>query len=661
MTCAACGHANRAGARFCDACGAPLAVAACGGCGSELRPGARFCDNCGMPVAAAPASPATLAPPPGATDRRRRITVLFADLAGSTAMQEALDPETVRRMMGRWTEAMRAAIEAHGGLIDHFAGDGIVATWGAAAVREDDAVRAVRGAWAMRTALDAINGELQQRFGERLRMRTGVHTGDVVISADGFIVGDTMNTAARLEQNAPEGEVLVGPLTWRLVRDHAQLEPVDPIVAKGKREELPAWRIASLQAPAAAPAIPFVGREAELARLRVAFEEAVATRRCQLAVVLGSPGLGKSRLAEQFAAGLAGRPRIVRGSCPAYGEGMTYAPVAEVVRDLAGIGHGDDPATRLLAVLGPDDPQGARVIAGLLGILGAGEQTPAEETFWAVRTLLARAAGERPLVVVFDDLHWAAPQFLDLVEHVEAWLTDAPVLVVALARPELREIREALTRPRGHTVVELDVLAAAESERLVEKLLDGTSLPPSVLEIAAGNPLFLTELVRMLVDDGILEHRAGAWVLVGDAEPAIPATISALLAGRLQRLPDDERAIVERAAVVGRQFYRGAVAELAPAAVASTLDRHLETLRRKELVEPEGVYWMDEPIYRFHHVLIRDAAYEGLLKEARATLHERFATWLERKAGELAGEHEEVIAFHLEQAHALRLALNARD
>jgi class 3 adenylate cyclase/tetratricopeptide (TPR) repeat protein len=636
-------------------------LSACGGCGTELRSAARFCDSCGMPVAGAKTAPATLAAPaPGTADRRKRITVLFADLAGSTAMQETMDPETVRRLMGRWTTAMRAAIAEHGGLIDHFAGDGIVATWGAADVREDDALRAVRGAWEMRTALAAINEELDARFGQRLRMRIGVHTGDVVISAEGFIIGDTMNTAARLEQNAAEGEVLIGPLTWRLVRDHTHVEAVEPIAAKGKRKPVPAWRVLSLEAPAAAAAAPFVGRDDELARLRDAFDEAATSRECRLAVVIGSPGIGKSRLADEFVATLAGRARIVRGSCPAYGEGMTYAPVAEAVRELAEIGDSDDVAERLLAIMGPGE-DGPRVVAGLAGILGAGEQTPAEETFWAVRALVTHAAAQRPLVLVFDDLHWAAPQFLDLVEHLVALLAGEPVLIVGLARPELRELRELLTRPGGHAVVALDVLAAADSERLVRELLGGGDLPPGVLEVAAGNPLFLAELVRMLVEDGVVERHGDVWVMTDDAAPAIPASISALLAGRLQRLPADERAVVERAAVIGRQFYSGAIAELAPAAVAEALERHLETLQRKELVEPEGVYWIDEPVYRFHHALIRDAAYEGLLKEARATLHERFAAWLDRTAGELVGEHEEVIAFHLEHAHEYRCALGTPD
>ncbi len=662
MSCPACGHANRAEARFCESCGAPQAAPACGGCGATLRTGARFCDSCGMPVAVARTPPATLAAPlPGTTDQRKRITVLFADLAGSTAMQERLDPETVRRIMGRWAEAMRGAIAAHGGLIDHFAGDGIVATWGKEQVREDDALRGVRAAWAMRTAMEAINEELQERFDQRLRMRTGVHTGDVVIGVEGFIVGDTMNTAARLEQNAPEGEVLVGPVTQQLVRDHARLESVAPVAAKGKREPLPAWRVTSLQAPDARDAVPFVGRERELDCLRGAYADAVATRHCRVAVVIGSPGMGKSRLVEEFAAGIAREARVVRGSCPSYGEGMTYLPVAEVLRDLAQIGDGDDVAEKLRALVGPDDLEADRVVAGLAGILGAGEQAPAQETFWAVRTVLERAAADHPHVVIFEDLHWAAPQFLDLVEHLEAWGAGAAVLVLAVARPELREMREELTRPGERALVELDALAGADAERLVAALLEGASLPPRVLDIAGGNPLFLAELVRMLVDDGTMVRRDGAWVLTGEAEPSIPASISALLAGRLSRLPEAERAVIERASVVGRQFYRGAVAELVPAPVAAALDTHLETLRRKELVGPAGASLTDEPLFHFHHALIRDAAYEGLLKEARATLHERFAAWLDGKAGDLAGEQEEVVAFHLECAHELRLALGTRD
>ena len=353
MTCDACGHANREGARFCESCGSPMGAPACAGCGTELRAGAKFCDHCGMPVAGTPTPPSTLqAPAPGRGDERKRITVLFADLAGSTAMQEALDPEMVRRLMGRWSSAMRTAIERHGGLIDHFAGDGIVATWGVQMVREDDAVRALTAAWAMRTALTGINEELEPRLGMRLRMRTGLHTGDVVISAEGFIVGDTMNTAARIEQNAPEGEVLISELTYQLVRDHAAFRALEPIAAKGKSAPVRVWQLLSLQAPAAGPSMPFVGRGPELGVLHATLEAAIAERACRAATVVGSPGLGKSRLVAEFVGGLEGRARVVRASCPAYGDGMTYAPVAELVRGLAFIDDADDVSERVLAAMG---------------------------------------------------------------------------------------------------------------------------------------------------------------------------------------------------------------------------------------------------------------------------------------------------------------------
>ncbi len=636
-----------------------MAAPACAGCGTELRAGASFCDQCGMPVAGTPKPPSTLqAPAPGRGDERKRITVLFADLAGSTAMQEALDPELVRRVMGRWSSAMRTAIERHGGLIDHFAGDGIVATWGVQMVREDDAVRALTAAWAMRTALAGINEELEPRLGLRLRMRVGLHTGDVVISAEGFIVGDTMNTAARIEQNAPEGEVLIGELTYQLVRDHAAFRAMEPIAAKGKSEPVRVWQLLSMQAPAAGPSLPFVGRRRELDALHATLEAAIAARACRSATLIGSPGVGKSRLVAEFVAGLEGRARVVRASCPAYGDGMTYAPVAELVRGLAFIDDADDVSERLLATMGPDDERGPRVAAGLAGILGAGPQTPSQETFWALRTLLERCAIDAPLVVVLDDLHWAEPQFLDLIEDLEARLADAAILLVLVARPELHDRRESLGGGGRRNLIAVGLLDDAESQRLVEELLDGGTLPPEMLQVASGNPLFLAELVRMLIDTGSVTRDGDGWSVSDIVKPAVPPTISALMAARLQQLSQTERAVVERAAVVGREFSRAPLAALAPASVVTHLDRHLEQLRRKELVDTEGATWIDEPVYAFHHVLIRDTAYDSLLKETRATLHERYASWLDARAPELVGETEELVAFHLEQAHGYRRAVN---
>jgi predicted ATPase len=272
----------------------------------------------------------------------------------------------------------------------------------------------------------------------------------------------------------------------------------------------------------------------------------------------------------------------------------------------------------------------------LAGVLGVGEPASAEETFWALRRGLEALARTRPLVLVLDDVHWGQPMLLDLVEHLVEWVRDAPLLIVALARPELREVREALAfvGRRARDVIELEPLDEDESRELVSGLLGRARVAPAlstrILETTEGNPLFLGETVRMLVDEGLLQREGEEWVAGGAVTTVeVPPTIQALLAARIERLRTDERSVVERAAVIGKQFYRGAVADLVAPPVRREIDGHLEALRRKDMVEPEGTYWIDEPVYRFHHALIRDAAYRSLLKEARADLHERFADWLQ--------------------------------
>jgi hypothetical protein len=416
---------------------------------------------------------------------------------------------------------------------------------------------------------------------------------------------------------------------------------------------------------------PLVGRQGELARLRAALDGVIAARACRLVSVIGWPGVGKTRLSREFARSAREQASVVVGHCEPSGEGITFLPVVDVLRQVGGIGEADPPElvrAKLAALMPSDDPERDRMVERVAGVLGIAEPASAEETFWALRRGLEALARDRPMVLVIDDLHWGQPMFLDLVEHLVEWVRDAPVLIVALARPELREAREALAVVGRRTVdvIDLDPLDAHESRALVNGLLGRVELPAALSErihaTTEGNPLFLGELLRMLVDEGTLRREGDVWVPAGDvADVEVPPTIQALLAARIERLPADERSVVERAAVIGKQFYRGAVAELVAPPVRTGIDGHLEALRRKDMVEPEGTYWIDEPVYRFHHVLIRDAAYHLLLKEARAELHERFADWLQTKAGDLVGEHEEVIAYHLEQAHEYRRQLGPLD
>ncbi|HKO26991.1 MAG TPA: adenylate/guanylate cyclase domain-containing protein, partial [Solirubrobacteraceae bacterium] len=628
--CAGCGHVNPVGARFCARCGSSLA-ASCRSCGAELEASAQFCTNCGTAV--------TRDAVVGEDGALKVVSVVFSDVVGSTELQEALEPESVRRVMARFYEAMREVVERHGGTVQKFIGDAVVAVFGVPSVSEDDALRAARCAAAMTAALDQLNDELEQAWGVRLQIRTGVNTGELAISHEGIFVGDTMNTAARLEQAADAGQVLLGETTWRLVRHMVEVEEITPLELKGKATPVRVWRLVSTEPrSAAATEAPLVGRADELRRLGAVLQEAIDARACRVVSIIGSPGLGKSRLAAELAAQVHGRASIVHGHCEPSGEGNTFLPVAEVVREVAGIGEADAPdvVREKLRAMNPDDPDRDRLVEATAGVLAVAPPASAQETFWALRRGLEVLARERPLVMVLDDMHWAQPMLLDLIEHLVEWIRDAPVLLVVLARPELRELRAALTVPgrRASDVIELEALEPGESRALVDGLLEDADLPDDllarILETTDGNPLFLGELVRMLVDERALVRTGDGWEIAGGADTIdVPPTIQALLAARIERLRADERAVVERAAVIGKQFYRGAVAELLAPPARTAIDGHLEALRRKELVEPEGIYWIDEPVYRFHHVMIRDAAYRSLLKEARAVLHERFADWLE--------------------------------
>jgi class 3 adenylate cyclase/tetratricopeptide (TPR) repeat protein len=611
----------------------------CPSCGEINPERAKFCLECGT----------SLASVRGGAEERRTVTVAFADLVGSTALGERLDSESLRRVVDRYYDAMRAAVEAEDGVVAKFIGDAVMAVWGTPAMHEDDALRAVRAAAAMRGALAALNEDLEPRWGVRLGVRIGVNTGEVVVdpqrSAD-LLVGDALNTAARLEQAAADGEILVGPDTYRLVRGEVALEPVAPLELRGKARPLRVWRLSEGEGPARATS-PLIGRERELAVLRAAFDDAVESSSFRLVTVVGSPGVGKTRLADELACTLDGAAKVVVGRCEASGEGATLLPVADVLRGGAEIEEGDPPVAaraRLAAIV--EDPGVVEILAGVLGLV---PPVGVEETFWAVRRFLGALARRRPLVVVLDDLHWAQPTLLDLVEHLAQWGQNAPVLVIAMARPELREARASL----AEGALDLQPLAEGESRALVERLLGAATLPDGlaerVLATTEGNPLFLSEMLRMLVEDGVLENGDGASLTA----PPVPPTINALLSARLQRLAPRERMVVERAAVIGHQFPRDAVADL----VGTPVDAELEALRRKELVRPDETAWLEDATYRFHHVLIRDAAYRSLLKEARAELHERFAVWLEVREP----DQDAVIGFHLEQAFGYRVELGPLD
>ncbi|MBA3243946.1 MAG: AAA family ATPase, partial [Actinobacteria bacterium] len=434
--CPHCGAESAAGARFCAQCGAAVARG-CTGCGAELVPGAKFCAQCGTAVGGAPvavAAPTPVVSPapsvsPGLTgarslavDSRRTVTMLFCDVTGSTALGEQLDPESMRQVMSRYFGEATHIIERHGGTLEKFVGDAIMAAFGIPVLHEDDALRAVRAAAQMRDALVILNGEFERDWGVRIQVRTGVNTGEVVAGdiAGGstFATGDTVNVAARLEQAAPPGEVLIGEATYRLVRDAVAVEAVEPLAAKGKSEPLPAYRLITVDAEAPGLArrlnSPIIGREAELDLLVDAFERVSVTATCAVVTVLAPAGAGKSRLTKEFVERVESRATVLQGRCIPYGEGITYFPLAIMLKSLAGIDDDEtrDEARAKLAGLVDDSDEGKLIATRLAGAIGLDDVLGRpEEISWAVRRLLESFAAERPVVVVFDDIHWAEPAF----------------------------------------------------------------------------------------------------------------------------------------------------------------------------------------------------------------------------------------------------------
>jgi class 3 adenylate cyclase/tetratricopeptide (TPR) repeat protein len=543
---------------------------------------------------------------------RKTVTVLFADVTGSTALGEQLDPESLRHVMGRYLEEMKGVLERHGGTVEKFIGDAVMAVFGIPTLHEDDALRAVRAASEMRERLVLLNAELERGFGVRLEARIGVNTGEVVTGQDAsgerLATGDAVNVAARLEQSAAPGDILLGEQTLELARDALEVESVEQLSLKGKKDAVAAYRL--LRVVEGAPAFerldaPLVGRREELGRVRAVFDQAVSQRCCRLVTVLGPPGIGKSRLARELAADLQGRAEVLFGRCLPYGEGITYWPLREI-----------------FAAAGAEEELDAA--------LGAGAP---EEIFWTVRKALERRARELPIALVLEDIHWAEPTLLDLIEHLVDWTRDAQLLLVCLARPDLLDARPAWAgRPNADTLT-LEPLAESEADELIDSLLGGSRLGEEararIRQVAEGNPLFVEQLLAMLAEGGEANR--------------VPSTIQALLAARLDALPDDERDVLERASVIGLEFEWEALGALAP-------DRHrppgtqLAALVRKELIRPHEAI---EDTFRFRHMLIRDAAYERIPKELRSDLHERVGGWLDGR-GE---DFDEIVGYHLEQAH----------
>ena len=638
----------------------------CPSCGEENPDRARFCLNCATPLAVAE-RPAEV---------RKTVTIVFADVVGSTSRGEQTDPESTRRMLSRYFDAVRRVIERHGGSVEKFIGDAVMAVFGIPTLHEDDALRAVRAAHEMRSAVELLNQELASASWPPIALRTGVNTGEVV-AGEGtqghtMVTGDAVNVAARLEQAAGPGEIVLGPATYRLVRQAVEAEPMPALELKGKAEPMEAYRLVSVgeAGPLRRHDTPLVGRRRELRLLSEAFDRANDERSCHLFTLLGTAGVGKSRLVHEFLGAMRERAQVLRARCLPYGEGITFWPVIELAQAAAGIGLNESPATaveKLRAVLDqvPDrDP----ILDRVCPTIGLSDQVvPTEETFWGFRKFLEAVATRQPLIAVVDDLHWAEPTMLDLIDHIADWSREAPILLLAIARPELLDVRPHWGGGKlNATTILLEPLGAEDSVQLIGNLVEDASLAETVQrrigETAEGNPLFVEELVAMLVDQGVLRREGEQWQAAEDLRSiTVPPSISALVAARLDHLQPLERDLIGRASVVGKTFQRAAVAELSPPERRSDLASRLMTLVRKELVRPDRSATSGDEAFRFRHLLVRDAAYESLTKEQRADLHARFADWLERISGERMMEYQEVLGYHLEQAYRYRAELGLTD
>jgi adenylate cyclase len=694
ITCTACQAENPAGAAFCMTCGARLARA-CPSCGTEAPAGARFCGACGTalepdasttaaeaPAPAGPVAPqagdgghAALAGPDGATgqdaEQRRTVTIVFADLSGYTAISERLDHETVKALVERCLTRLAEEVERYGGRVDKFIGDNVMAVFGAPQAHEDDPARAVRAALGMQEAMDGLREELGARFGMQPELRVGVNTGEVLAGRIGgayTVVGDAVNVAARLQAAAPVGAVLVGERTRRLSAGEIAYRPIEPLELKGKAEPVQAWEAVEVASDARAQpqtrATPLIGRDEELSQLDATLDRVVREGAPYLLTLIGQAGVGKSRLLLEFESRLGGHdpmPLFLHGRCTAFGQGGVYGPLIEMLRAACGIAGADDPATareklsaRLLPALGEREgpEQAERRIAPLGRLFGASEAEPAglasdqqsarEGFFGAVRAAVEAIAGEQPVVLAWEDIHWADEGSLDLIEYLSRWLR-APVMQLCLSRDDLLERRPGWSVVRRTvSTTFLEPLAAGEARRLVESLLAAAGAqaarPGELAERSGGNPFFAEAMVQRIVEDS------------DAAEAELPDTVQGLLAARLDSLEPDERRIVTDAAVLGRTFAEAALEPLAGGSSAG-LDATIAALIERGILVPgEGADDGGERRLAFKHVLIRDVAYEMLPKAERARRHAQVAAFIREGPGGGGEGSAAVIAEHYARA-----------
>src|ERR671935_945336 len=577
---------------------------------------------------------------------RKLATVMFVDLVDSTGFVSASDPEVVRRRVTRFFDQVSHCIETHGGTVEKFAGDAVMAAFGIPRAHEDDAERAARAAMGI---LDSVHG-----LG--LEARIGLESGEVVVDeADStFATGEAVNRAARLQQAARPGEILMGESALRLTSTTIEAESAGPLDLRGFRDPITAYRPVCARdggRPLGSLSAPFIGREAELELLENTLARTIRDRRPYIFTAYGEPGVGKSRLVREFLAGVEG-VTVLSGRALPYGEGITYWPLAEMVKAAAGITDDDPLETaqqKLIECCG--DEAVAELLGLASGVLEAVEGERGQpEIAWAAREFADELADVQPLIMVFEDIHWAEEPLLELIDHLAQWVRERPLMIVCLARPELLDIRPDWGGGRVRsTAIELEPLPRSESERLAEALLAGTELPDSarirLLDTTEGNPLFVEESARMVLESG------------DGAVDRIPDTLQALIAARIDRLPASEKLLLQRASVIGRVFWAGALRHLSPE-FGEEIDDALDDLLLRDLLtrEQRSTITGEEP-YRFKHVLIREVAYGALSKSSRAEYHRKFAEWLRERSDK---ELLEIRAYHLDKATHLLTELDGR-
>ena len=639
----------------------------CPRCGEENASVARFCQACGAPLTAAEPR-----------QERKVLTVLFADLVGFTSRSDGSDPEDVRSLLSDYHRRARHELERHGGTVEKFIGDAVVAFFGAPTAHEDDPERAVRAAMALRAAIADLNREEPERD---LRVRIGITTGEALVTLDarlgegeGMASGDVVNTAARLQAAAPEDGILVDEPTQRATAAAIEYRTAEPVTAKGKAEPIPVWEAVAARSSFGVDVLQdaptqLVGRRQELDALAQALARARSEQTTQLVTLVGVPGIGKSRLVWELFKLVDADPELItwrQGRCLPYGEGIAYWALAEMVKAQAGLletDSADAAAAKLdaaVAVVVPEDEQEwvTANLGPLVGLPGE-ERSSTTEAFAAWRRFLEGLAEQGPLVLIFEDLHWADDGLLDFVDHLVDWASGVPLLVVCSARPELLERRPAWGGGKLNAVtLGVTALSGEDSARLVAALLDQPLLPAELQQVlldrAEGNPLYAEQYIQMLTDRGLLVRRDGSWELAGDDELPLPETLQGIISARVDGLPAEEKRLLQDAAVVGKVFWLGSLEDTSP--------ERLHLLERKGFVRRERRSSVaGEVEYAFGHALVRDVAYGQIPRLERAQKHRRVAEWIEQLTAERAEDHAQLAAHHWLAALELSRAARRDD